>query len=106
VQANTSTEAVDIELSGIGHAVELLGNKLMSRYQTYEEHETLSVLRGSPDHFEVESTDGVSVSSRLLAEVISNHPNVGMKLSRPPESPADNAPPKKRQRVDISTLAY
>jgi hypothetical protein len=69
--------------------------------------EALPIVRGNPHHFEVEQTDGVTLSSKWISDLIYDSLSIGTKRSRSPEPlPADTPLPKKRQRVDISTLAY
>ena len=65
-------------------------------------------LQGSLHYFEVESLDGVSLSSSLLANMLTNHSPI---IAKPPHSPdppfiEPNEPPKTRQRINVSALSY
>lgn len=64
-------------------------------------------MSGSRHSFELEETDGISLSSNLLIDLTSDNPAIGTK-HRLSESPCPPAParPHKRQRIDISQLNY
>ncbi|KAG9125167.1 hypothetical protein FRC07_008716 [Ceratobasidium sp. 392] len=56
---------------------------------------------------EIESNDGVSLSSNLLTNLLSDRPVLLSKQSCSPELPlADAMPPAKRQKIDVSALEY
>lgn len=72
-----------------------------------EQREPLAIPRGDPYDFEVELTDGVSLSSKTLAGLISDLLTMIARSTRPAELlPAEIQPARKRQRVDVSTLSY
>ncbi|KAF8597800.1 hypothetical protein BDV93DRAFT_561938 [Ceratobasidium sp. AG-I] len=62
---------------------------------------------GNRNQFEVELIGETSLSSQLPTDMISDHPGINTRSTRPADLPlAESAPPRKRRRVDISTLAY
>ncbi|KAG9121819.1 hypothetical protein FRC07_002067 [Ceratobasidium sp. 392] len=56
---------------------------------------------------EIESNDGISLSSDLLTSLLSERPALLNKRSHSPEVPlVDVVPPVKREKIDVSTLEY
>lgn len=64
------------------------------------------LIRGSRHRFELEETDGISLSSKLLVDLISDSPAV-LGESRRCKTPAPAlSRPHKRQKIDISQIEY
>jgi hypothetical protein len=96
---NGSGEAADVDPSCIGEDLEWLDTNIMPENSSNE-------LKRSSDHFEVESTDGVSLSSNILAGLITDLPTIDRRHSLSPDPVLVAQPSRKRQRVDVSTIVY
>ncbi|KAG9105477.1 hypothetical protein FRC07_009251, partial [Ceratobasidium sp. 392] len=107
VQTDPTVELINPNRQNLTDAEEWIENTLYMGQSIEDGREETPVPRGNPHHFEVELTDGVTLSSKLLVDMLTDSPNVSVKRSRSPELPAVEAlPPGKRQKVDISALDY
>lgn len=103
-QGDASLAAPCVEPDVNEDSVECLDDGFTSSDLPDNERETP---RGNRRDFEVELTDGISLSSKILADLICDRASTSIGLIRPAESPpVEIQPPRKRQRVDVSTLSY
>ncbi|KAG9076711.1 hypothetical protein FS749_011476 [Ceratobasidium sp. UAMH 11750] len=108
VQADSPVAPLKIDQQTLADATEWFKSALGLGQLMQDEHEETPAPQGrSMHHFEVKLTDRVSLSSKLLAEVLIGGVDANTKRSHSPEpSTAETQPPQKRQKVDISSLEY
>ncbi|KAG8790888.1 hypothetical protein FRC12_010766 [Ceratobasidium sp. 428] len=105
--AHELAEPSDVEKQHTIDASEHIFNVLALGKPTHGEDEAALAPRGNGQYFEVEVTDGISLSSDMLIGMISDRPNANTRTSRPPElPPAVHLPPAKRQKVDFKRVAF
>ncbi|QRW06033.1 hypothetical protein RhiLY_05032 [Ceratobasidium sp. AG-Ba] len=104
IATNSTNKESKIDTNGVSAVLRELDNDLTSGH---DDVELSTAAKGSLHHFEVELSDGISLSSKLLSSLISDDPATVIKRSSSPEPPATVVQSaQKRQRVDVSTVVY
>ncbi|KAG8770798.1 hypothetical protein FRC12_004041 [Ceratobasidium sp. 428] len=105
--AHEPVEPSDIEKQHTIDASEHIEDVLSLGKPTHGEDEAAPAPRGNGQYFEVEVTDGISLSSNMLIGMISDRSNANTGTSRPPELPPTvHLPPAKRQKVDFKRVEF